>query len=106
MFDKLLLLSRGRTVFFGPRQAAPRYFEETGHPIPALYNPADFILHLTNVDFFENREAALKVCHNDMLCGRMHVLVNPVYMSIYLCYFSSPYARPYLFLRYMRLVAW
>lgn len=79
MFDKLLLLSRGRTVFFGARQDAPRYFKETGHPIPALYNPADFILHLTNVDFFEDREAALKVGQKDMCCGWMHTVVGPVH---------------------------
>jgi ABC-type multidrug transport system ATPase subunit/ABC-type multidrug transport system permease subunit len=49
--DKLMLLSRGRTVYFGPTSHAVKYFEKIGYPLPNLENPADFFLDCINSDF-------------------------------------------------------
>jgi hypothetical protein len=62
MFDTLLLLSRGHTMYFGPRGEAPAYFAALGYKMPPLCNPADYILQITNIDFFEDRDAGLKAC--------------------------------------------
>ena len=40
MFDLLLLLSEGRTMYFGPAARATDYFAEAGFPIPKDFNPA------------------------------------------------------------------
>lgn len=50
-FDKLLLLSGGRTCYNGPLAQMSSYFSTLGFPIPAHTNPAEYLLQLTNVDF-------------------------------------------------------
>jgi len=51
LFDKLLLMSEGRTLYFGSSPRALAYFEQIGHPCPKLSNPADFVIGLVNTDF-------------------------------------------------------
>jgi ABC-type multidrug transport system ATPase subunit len=58
LFDKLLLLSGGKTCFFGDTKEAKPYFDSIGYQMPNLTNPADFMLSLTNVDFERDIDAA------------------------------------------------
>lgn len=51
LFDKLLLLSRGRTCYFGPVPEVASYFQSIDFPLPANTNPAEHLLELTNTDF-------------------------------------------------------
>ncbi|CAL4913882.1 unnamed protein product [Urochloa decumbens] len=44
LLDRLLFLSRGRTVYYGPPAGLPPFFSEFGHPIPDGENPAEFAL--------------------------------------------------------------
>uniref|UniRef100_M8C510 ABC transporter G family member 16 n=1 Tax=Aegilops tauschii TaxID=37682 RepID=M8C510_AEGTA len=44
LLDRLLFLSRGKTVYYGPPAALPPFFSEFGHPIPDGENPAEFAL--------------------------------------------------------------
>jgi ABC-type multidrug transport system ATPase subunit len=68
MFDRLLLLSEGRLMFFGPVAQALSYFNSLGYECPQHFNPADYYLDIlsvstkspeaeldtrTRVDFFE-----------------------------------------------------
>eukprot|EP00004_Rigifila_ramosa_P026435 TRINITY_DN8231_c0_g2_i1.p1 TRINITY_DN8231_c0_g2~~TRINITY_DN8231_c0_g2_i1.p1 ORF type:complete len:568 (-),score=133.39 TRINITY_DN8231_c0_g2_i1:16-1719(-) len=46
MFDFLLLLSKGRVVFFGPVRNCIEYFNSIEYPISPLHNPADFVVDL------------------------------------------------------------
>ncbi|KAG6422207.1 hypothetical protein SASPL_118772 [Salvia splendens] len=48
LFDKLCLLSRGRTVYFGQASKAD---QATGFPCPEFENPADHFIHCINSDF-------------------------------------------------------
>lgn len=50
LFDKLLLLSNGHTVYHGSVYLE-NFFEGAGAPVPRHYNPADFLLEVTNTDF-------------------------------------------------------
>ncbi|KAL8936506.1 MAG: hypothetical protein Q9211_004153 [Gyalolechia sp. 1 TL-2023] len=50
-FDKLLLLSAGRTCYFGPVPAIRTYMEARGTPIPHYVNPAEFLLDISSSDF-------------------------------------------------------
>lgn len=58
LFDKLMLLSGGKTHYFGPMQAVTAYYEHLGHPIPLHVNPAEFVLEQLNVDFASNKTLA------------------------------------------------
>lgn len=51
LFDKLLLLSGGKTHYFGPLRDVGAYYESIGRPIPMNINPAEFLLDLVNTDF-------------------------------------------------------
>lgn len=52
LFDKLLLLSGGRTCYFGPiNHEVETYFAQIGHPVPAHTNPAEFLLDIVSSDF-------------------------------------------------------
>ena len=46
--DDLLLLSKGRTTYFGPLADTAAYFTRHGLPSPADSNPADYYLDLMN----------------------------------------------------------
>jgi ABC-type multidrug transport system ATPase subunit len=49
LFDRLLLLTRGYSVYFGDAQSATDHFARLGWPMPLHYNPADFLLDLISV---------------------------------------------------------
>jgi ABC-type multidrug transport system ATPase subunit len=51
MFDKVLLLSGGKTCYYGTVDQIEPYFGSLGYHLPNHMNPAEFILDLTNVDF-------------------------------------------------------
>uniref|UniRef100_A0A7N0U4N8 ABC transporter domain-containing protein n=1 Tax=Kalanchoe fedtschenkoi TaxID=63787 RepID=A0A7N0U4N8_KALFE len=59
LFDRLFLLSGGRTVYFGQVTDAYEFFSQAGFPCPALRNPSDHFLRCVNSDF-DKVKAALK----------------------------------------------
>ncbi|PSN75283.1 ATP-binding cassette transporter-like protein [Corynespora cassiicola Philippines] len=67
LFDKLLLLSRGKTVYNGAINGIKDYFEGLGYSMPLYMNPAEFIIQLVNTDFTRNQSKAtqqLGALHN------------------------------------------
>ncbi|MCJ1339732.1 hypothetical protein MMC09_005022 [Bachmanniomyces sp. S44760] len=58
LFDKLLLLSLGKTCYYGPVKNIKSYFDDTNNFMPPQTNPAEFVLELVNVDFASDRAAA------------------------------------------------
>jgi hypothetical protein len=49
--DNLVVLVKGGlTAYSGPRNQVEQIMREAGHPIPPLFNPADFLLDLVSVD--------------------------------------------------------
>ncbi|KAK9117789.1 hypothetical protein Scep_015882 [Stephania cephalantha] len=59
LFDRLYLLSGGKTVYFGQASAAYEFFAHAGFPCPALRNPSDHFLRCINSDF-DKVKATLK----------------------------------------------
>ena len=57
MLDRLLVLNRGRAVYFGETDAVVDYFQERGMKCPDHFNPADFVIRETNTDFSEVGDA-------------------------------------------------
>ncbi|KAF7819041.1 ABC transporter G family member 15-like [Senna tora] len=51
LFDDLLLLSGGETVYFGEAKMALEFFANAGFPCPTRRNPSDHFLLCINVDF-------------------------------------------------------
>ena len=49
--DDCLVLSKGRTAYFGPAKDLISYLKSIGHPVPLQMNPAEFVLDLINEDF-------------------------------------------------------
>jgi ABC-type multidrug transport system ATPase subunit len=58
LFDKLLLLSAGKTHYFGATGQLIDYYTTIGVTVPTRANPADFLLELVNTDFVQNQAAA------------------------------------------------
>ncbi|KIV78466.1 hypothetical protein PV11_10181 [Exophiala sideris] len=58
LFDQLMLLSRGKTCYFGPASGVEAYFARIGHVIPLHTNPAEFLLDLVNSDFVHGGDFA------------------------------------------------
>ena len=53
MFDKLILLSQGNSIFFGNAKDAPAYFASIGFTPVIAMNPADLILDLASGNLSE-----------------------------------------------------
>ena len=51
LFDNILLLSQGKTVYFGPPGSSAQYFTNLGHPPQPFMSPAESMLDLINIDF-------------------------------------------------------
>lgn len=47
LFDHLILLARGRTVYSGPFSSCQDYFDHNGYPCPPGFNIADYLVDLT-----------------------------------------------------------
>lgn len=47
LFDHLVLLARGRTVYSGPFSSCQQYFDRIGYPCPSGFNIADYLVDLT-----------------------------------------------------------
>jgi ABC-type multidrug transport system ATPase subunit len=58
LMNHVMLLSAGKTCFFGPRQEILPYFASIGHQVPPHTNPAEFLLDLVNVDFAKDKTLA------------------------------------------------
>ncbi|KAL1541906.1 ABC transporter G member 11 [Salvia divinorum] len=59
LFDRLYLLSGGKSVYFGQASQAYEFFAQAGFPCPALRNPSDHFLRCINSDF-DKVKATLK----------------------------------------------
>ncbi|KAF2854342.1 ATP-binding cassette transporter-like protein [Plenodomus tracheiphilus IPT5] len=51
LFDKLMLLSRGKVAYNGPVSAINDYFAGLGYEMPLYTNPAEHVIQLVNTDF-------------------------------------------------------
>lgn len=56
LFSQIMLLSKGKTCYFGSGTEVARYFRSIDMPVPELTNPAEHMLELTNIDFGSSKE--------------------------------------------------
>eukprot|EP01127_Copromyxa_protea_P000879 TRINITY_DN1079_c0_g1_i1.p1 TRINITY_DN1079_c0_g1~~TRINITY_DN1079_c0_g1_i1.p1 ORF type:complete len:735 (-),score=163.25 TRINITY_DN1079_c0_g1_i1:39-2081(-) len=50
LFDRLVILADGKTVFFGDRAQATTYFSKLGYLCPKFINPADYLMKVVQVN--------------------------------------------------------
>ncbi|KAJ8062967.1 hypothetical protein OCU04_008212 [Sclerotinia nivalis] len=58
LFDKLMLLSGGKSYYFGPVSEVNSHFESIGYTIPLHMNASEYLLDLLNTDFAANQTEA------------------------------------------------
>ncbi|KAJ7536292.1 hypothetical protein O6H91_12G063600 [Diphasiastrum complanatum] len=67
LFDKICLLARGRTLFFGEISACLEHFASSGLPCPRFQNPSDHFLQAIDRDF--DRVISFKLMRQDLEQG-------------------------------------
>jgi energy-coupling factor transporter ATP-binding protein EcfA2 len=50
LFDRLVLLAEGCSIYTGPANPSISHFERLGHKLPPFMNPAEYLIDLTAVD--------------------------------------------------------
>lgn len=66
LFDRLVLLAKGRVVYSGEYAACQDYFDSLGHPCPPGFNIADFLIDLTQRAAGEQTSADRKASTKDI----------------------------------------
>ncbi|KAI7815062.1 white [Rhyzopertha dominica] len=116
MFDKILLLSEGRTAFLGSPDEAEVFFAGLDAPCPRNYNPADYFMQLLAV--IPGREESCRQAIN-MVCDNFErselgvkitceAATGAVEMGLDLFQTTEAYRRPYKasWLMQFRAVLW
>ena len=50
MFDKLLLMAKGKIIYFNDANKSVEYFNNLGRPCPELTNPADYFMTIMSIE--------------------------------------------------------
>jgi len=53
IFDQLMLLSCGKTMYFNDKAKAVAYFAGLGSPCPELANPADYFMSIMSYEKYD-----------------------------------------------------
>ena len=53
MFDRLMLLARGKIIYFNKADLAVNYFSNIGFQCPDLSNPADYFMTMMSIESIE-----------------------------------------------------
>ena len=80
LFDNIILLSAGKTVWCGTSEGAISHFEKLGWPLPDKTNPSDFFLDIITLDARNKtlrEESAARIEKFDA-AWRLHERENPL----------------------------
>ncbi|XP_065199551.1 ATP-binding cassette subfamily G member 4 [Planococcus citri] len=67
LFDQVYVLSRGRCVYQGATDQLVSFLSSVGFHCPTHYNPADYVIELTDGDHEENIDILAAATHNGKL---------------------------------------
>ncbi|CAE8719893.1 unnamed protein product, partial [Polarella glacialis] len=76
LFGNVVVLAEGRLAYFGDAGGVVAHFSSIGYSCPKLFNPAEYVLQVTSVDFsspeaeVESRKALLKIQENGKMTVR------------------------------------
>jgi len=85
LFDRLLLLAKGETIYIGRADRAVGYFEQMGYPVPKNYNPSDHYMNVLSSDELHE--------HIDKRIGTFTMSFNQTYNPMVLE--NLPVPEPY-----------
>jgi ABC-type multidrug transport system ATPase subunit len=54
MFDRLVLLAKGKIIYFNYANKSVEYFNKIGYPCPELSNPCDFFMAMMSKESIED----------------------------------------------------
>ena len=91
-FDRLILMNKGRVMYQGSVDAITDYFDDKGHPLPPMYNPADWIMsvaqsvpidQLDKDGFFPNDQRKLPEPFTEQVKGKdaLGITITERYLS-------------------------
>lgn len=69
LFDRITLLSKGCALYSGSTGEVVGYFEALGHALPEHYNPADYLIDLSAVDYRSEEGEKMSTERVDSLIG-------------------------------------
>ncbi|CAE8712497.1 unnamed protein product [Polarella glacialis] len=76
LFGNVVVLAEGRLAYFGDAGGVVAHFSSIGYSCPKLFNPAEYVLQVTSVDFsspeaeVESRKALLRIQENGKMTVR------------------------------------
>ncbi|MCJ1387258.1 hypothetical protein MMC18_000098 [Xylographa bjoerkii] len=79
LFDRLCLLSSGKTCYFGPPSDARRYFSALEYEMPVEINPAEYLLDLINTDVVrkdDDSKARMEHIHMGWACSQQSLAIK------------------------------
>ncbi|KAG4970977.1 hypothetical protein JHK84_037072 [Glycine max] len=82
MFQKILLLSDGRSLYFGKGENVMNYFSSIGYTPSVAMNPTDFLLDLANGIYSENLEEDTNATKQVLLSAFESNLASQVKMEL------------------------
>lgn len=53
MFDRVILLSEGHTIYNGPPEKVEQHFKQWGFVMPVFANPADKLINIATAPWLE-----------------------------------------------------
>jgi len=53
MFDRLMLLAKGKVIYFNEARLAVDYFSGIGFKCPELSNPSDYFMSIMSIETIE-----------------------------------------------------
>lgn len=57
MFDQLMLMAQGRTIYMNSASKAVPYFTSIGYPCPQRTNPADYFMEIMSIESYDDVDA-------------------------------------------------
>ena len=57
LFDKLMLMAGGRTLYFNDASKSVNHFKSIGYACPELTNPADYFMTMMSIESYDDRVA-------------------------------------------------
>lgn len=86
-FDRLLVINQGEVTYHGSIEDVAGFFHSIGRPIPAVYNPADYLIDV----LFEKEIAALEGAASP---SSLKLLCSPAVQSTAIDVAASPVLPP------------